>query len=722
MADFYSNTSVVYRLHLGIWVDSQSIENNTTKLGYFLDFENGGSSVYAAKNLDGENFKVTIGGKTVFNKSVGWSLSGGQKKRICSGSTTVTHRDDGTMSVNCSFSRTAGLSANYYPGNLSGSGAYTLPAIMRASDVSLDNRTLTTFGRSLDIIITPASPSFTHTLRYSYYDATGTISTNAGDSTTWSPPESLALRIPHVESTTLTIYCDTYSGSTKIGTKSASCELRCPSTWVPAIDNVYIEDGMENKPSSMSSLWIQGKSKPKVTGATGEGSHGSTLATWYHEMESTTYTGYPTQLNSIKGSGNITITTTVSDSRGRRSDAKTTILDVVPYASPTISSFMAVRSTDGEPANDGTQITFTYGWVTSSVNSKNVITAKVQHKTASGGWEDVATISSPAYEDSGTVTSPSSKAYSADVEHVFRLLVTDSFTSAQATATVSASGTLINYAASGKGLGLGVVSSNNGSLQLGIPIEAPHVTSASRSGGFLKILTLKLADRTYNYAGMEFKYHCGAMPMVFANGKIVINSSTSTDPTPALVTSTCPDNPIFIHKSATRTWDVYVPKQGTEQAAVFDIFQYRMPDIEVSFANEQVASLPSGYIRAKWEYLDALYPVGSIIQSNSSTNPGTRLGGTWEQYAQGRTLIGAGSGNDGTTSKSFSVNSTGGKYKSDQLNLSASNYGCTLSQPGYGGRTVLAPGSMANSGSSEKTAGIDIVQPYIVVYMWRRTA
>ncbi len=65
--------------------------------------------------------------------------------------------------------------------------------------------------------------------------------------------------------------------------------------------------------------------------------------------------------------------------------------------------------------------------------------------------------------------------------------------------------------------------------------------------------------------------------------------------------------------------------------------------------------------------LDEKYPIGSIYITTNNTNPSTTLGGTWEAYGQGRTLIGVGSNG---TNNYQTVSSTGGNSK---VSLQSSN-------------------------------------------------
>lgn len=63
--------------------------------------------------------------------------------------------------------------------------------------------------------------------------------------------------------------------------------------------------------------------------------------------------------------------------------------------------------------------------------------------------------------------------------------------------------------------------------------------------------------------------------------------------------------------------------------------------------------------------LNILQPIGSVIFSYSSANPNLRPGWgstVWAQVSQGRFIVGVGTGNDGTSTKTFSLSNNTGEY------------------------------------------------------------
>lgn len=116
--------------------------------------------------------------------------------------------------------------------------------------------------------------------------------------------------------------------------------------------------------------------------------------------------------------------------------------------------------------------------------------------------------------------------------------------------------------------------------------------------------------------------------------------------------------------------------------------------------------------------LDSIYPIGSVYVSLTDTNPGTYLKGTWEQFAQGRTLVGVGSGSDGTNTQTFNVDDTGGEYKHliSKKELSIIDYGALLQQNG------AAIGVHAHGPGESGSEKISLMQPYYAVYFWKRVS
>jgi len=156
--------------------------------------------------------------------------------------------------------------------------------------------------------------------------------------------------------------------------------------------------------------------------------------------------------------------------------------------------------------------------------------------------------------------------------------------------------------------------------------------------------------------------------------------------------------------------------------------------------------------------VDAIYPVGSIYMSVSSTSPQSLFGGTWVQLKD-RFLLGAGStysnGSTGGSKDAIIVSHThttvsagshdhscssggahshgynspsnrSGDYLSESSNGTAwrgSGDGWTTGEAGSHSHTIGSGGSHSHTVNSTGSSGTDKnMPPYLVVYMWKRTA
>ena len=208
--------------------------------------------------------------------------------------------------------------------------------------------------------------------------------------------------------------------------------------------------------------------------------------------------------------------------------------------------------------------------------------------------------------------------------------------------------------------------------------------------------------------------------------------------------------------------------KGSNSSNVSSIYETRLATLEAKIGNVQ-----------------ELYPVGSIYIGINSTNPSTYFGGTWVSFGTGKTLVGIDSSDElfdlieetgGSKSVTYTPNGTVGNHTLTVSEIPAHTHGSkTLSgyinfkrfgtsgtgtdlAMGTGGILTKTPTSssmtLINGGLSSKKdiyydavtinathehdsvggsgahnheftgteASLDIIQPYITVYMWKRTA
>lgn len=432
-------------------LSSQSVENNQSTLSWSIT----GAGSASGWVMTG-GFKAIINGATVYSTSTDTRIQLYSGTYVASGTTKITHNADGTKSFSLSIE--AGVYT--YAVSVTASGTHTLDTIPRASTVSATN---TNLNSASTITITRASSSFTHTLTYSFGSTTGTIvSKTTSTSVSWTPALTLANQIPNAVSGTCTITCDTYNGSTKIGSKTCTLTLTVPASVKPTMTSVTATRVDGDVPAAWA-IYVQNKSKAtvKINGAAG--AYGSTISSYsisgggYSSTASSFTTGFLTT------SGTITFTAKVTDSRGRVSDAATVSISVVAYSAPSFTSYLSQRATSAGTVNDdGTYIRGLITYSYASCSSKNTVTrATYYKKSSSSSWTNANKSFS-----SGTASTFGGGAISTESSYDVKYTITDAFTTVTIIDMVSTASVLMDFKAGGKGIAIGKVSEKDKTLEI----------------------------------------------------------------------------------------------------------------------------------------------------------------------------------------------------------------------------------------------------------------
>ena len=207
--------------------------------------------------------------------------------------------------------------------------------------------TATELGKVATITIDRKNSSFKHTLRYNWDGKTGTIATNVDTSCNWTLPLDFANTVPNADYHWGTVYIDTYSGSTKIGTKEVTFNANIPASIKPTLGGISLSDSNTTVSNliNTSNTFVQVLSNIKVAFNNASGAYSSTISNYRAEIVgknlSTTSNGG--SLGMMDFNGSVTVRATVTDSRGRTSDPVEIPVNVLPYFTPHMS-FTAQRS------------------------------------------------------------------------------------------------------------------------------------------------------------------------------------------------------------------------------------------------------------------------------------------------------------------------------------------------------------------------------------------
>lgn len=443
-----------YKLRVD-WSQTQNVSANTSTITCKMYLVNDWS---LSINSRSTNYTTIAGTKKTYTSP---AISSTGTHLLGTVTQTVSHDSDGSKSISMSsvFYIQATLSGTYYD-SISASATVTLDTIPRASSVSASNVNM---GSATTITITRASSSFTHTLKYSFGSTSGTIATKTtSTSVSWTPALTLANQIPSALTGTCTITCETYSGSTKIGSKTCTLTLTVPSSVKPTLTSITATRVNGDVPSSWG-IYVQTKSKVTLTINGASGSYGSTISSYsisgggFTSTSSSFTTGY------LNTSGTITFTATVTDSRGRVSSAATVSITVQAYSPPSFTSYLSQRCTSaGTVSDEGTYVRGLVSFSYSTCSSKNTITGSIQYKQSSAtSWTSAGVAFS-----SGTAVVFGGGTISTETSYDIQYTLTDAFTSVSIQDIVSTAAVVMDFKAGGKGVAVGKVAETDNMFEV----------------------------------------------------------------------------------------------------------------------------------------------------------------------------------------------------------------------------------------------------------------
>ena len=444
-----------FKLRLDYEVTKQSTADNKSTVHMVLYLYANTTGSY---NQDGDAYWSINGKKTYYTfsyTSPAWYVLGERTEEI-------SHNNDGTKTVTLSGVWCSAISGGWAPYSLSVSGEVTLPTIPRATTPGIGGVTM---GETTHISLPRASSGFTHTLRYVFGGAAETIATGVATGYDWLVPESLAAQIPDAASGKGTLTCETYSGSTLIGTKSVTFTASVPGSMKPTVLSGWAAVSYDNSGTAAENMaaWVQGYSKAKATFDASKVTcrQGAGVSKFSITYLGKTTAGNPCRTETISTTG-ATVRCTVTDSRGLTAWEDFSI-SLLEYAPPALVGADLFRSDgEGAAADGGAHIAGVAGARYSELGGLNSVTLKGYWKSVGGGYGAGETLTVGTV---GLVTGDVE--ISADRSYIALLVLTDSLgNTARYEENIPTEKVAFHLKEGGKGAAFGKAAETEGVLEL----------------------------------------------------------------------------------------------------------------------------------------------------------------------------------------------------------------------------------------------------------------
>ena len=382
----------------------------------------------------------------------------------------------GSVSFRYKFKANGGTGTTSYTGISHSSGlgfsnnVITITYHMPVSTFTLSTTSLDA-GQSITVNITRADSSYTHTVTFTFGSATQQytgVATSQAFTIPLTGASSWLYQMPNSTSGTASCVVKTYSGATLMGTApTKTFTVKVPTSIKPSatsLTSVIV--------NPYWSLYVQGKSKATLTVNGAAGAYGSTITGYSITSPGISGATNPYTTGYLTTAGTVTFSATVTDSRGRVSDAKTCSITVTAYAAPKITSMKVERASDaaGTLADEGTYCKCTISYTYSAIGS-NTRTTKFAYKetTASTYGSDNTTLVSSG----GNIVLGSGTTFDITKSYDIRITLDDAVESPKyGYIVLQTAEYIMDFKAGGGGVCFGGVATRNNALEISPNWEA----------------------------------------------------------------------------------------------------------------------------------------------------------------------------------------------------------------------------------------------------------
>lgn len=469
-----------YTLELRLKESSTSTTNNTSSISWALvlvsgDYRFGDYRIGWSVSLAG-----TVVSSQAWATAAYRSMSAHSELTIASGTRTVPHNADGSLTMVAEASMTISRSGYSPISGSSGEGTRTLSGSMvltnipRASTLTAANGTL---GTAQTLTVNRASASFTHTVTYTCGNASGTIATKTtATSLSWTPPLTLAAQNTTGTTVSVALTLITWNGSTEVGRTVKTVSMAIPASVKPTA-SATVELVNDNATVNGWGVAVKGYSKYRITTAF-TGAQGSTLKARSVTVDATGETLTASPVTTRVTSTARTVRVRVQDSRGRWSDTTTVKGPVIyDYGAPAISEAAAYRCDSGGTADEsGTYLRVKCSGTVYTCGGHNGKTVQCRRRAAGGSWSGWTSLT-------GGTAQTLNAGLDAAVSYEVQFRVSDSLgASRTVTVTVPTAAVALHLRSGGRGAAFGKYAEKDDTLQLAWDLELARPLPIAQGG------------------------------------------------------------------------------------------------------------------------------------------------------------------------------------------------------------------------------------------------